>query len=191
MSDLYVSWSDYHQLIEALAAKLYRSQWKFNQIVCIARGGLRIGDILSRIYDQPLAILSSASYGGTEGRVRGAVKLAQNLTMTTETLGSHVLLVDDLVDSGISLEQCLLWLKTQYAQDIQEIKTAVLWYKSCSVFAPDYYVNYLSDSPWIHQPFERYETLSPAEIGQGLNGLETVALDQETPQQSYAVPTNY
>ncbi|NJK37564.1 MAG: phosphoribosyltransferase [Oscillatoriales cyanobacterium RM2_1_1] len=175
MSDLYVSWSDYHQLIETLAAKIYHSSWKFNQIVCIARGGLRIGDILSRIYDQPLAILSSASYSGDQGRVRGEVKLARHLTMTTEILGSHVLLVDDLVDSGVSLGQCLAWLKAQHPQEIQEIKTAVLWYKSCSNFVPDYYVDYFADSPWIHQPFERYETMTPAEVGQLLKKLPSKA----------------
>ena len=48
--DLEVSWSDYHQKIEQLAVQIYESGWEFNQIVCLARGGLRVGDILSRIY---------------------------------------------------------------------------------------------------------------------------------------------
>jgi len=49
MADLYVTWDDYHHAIERLAAKIHDSGWHFNQIVCIARGGLRIGDTLSRI----------------------------------------------------------------------------------------------------------------------------------------------
>jgi uncharacterized protein len=57
MSDLYISWEEYHQKIEQLAFKIYQSDWAFNQIVCLAKGGLRVGDILCRIYDQPLAIL--------------------------------------------------------------------------------------------------------------------------------------
>ena len=64
MSDLYISWSDYHHKIEQLAVKIYQSGWEFNQIVCLARGGLRVGDILSRIYNQPLAILATSSYNG-------------------------------------------------------------------------------------------------------------------------------
>lgn len=166
MSDLYVSWSDYHQAIESLAAKIYHSEWQFNQIVCLARGGLRIGDILSRIYHTPLAILACASYKGSGGRVRGEILFATHLTMTTEKLGSRVLLVDDLVDSGVSLQESLLWLKNHYGTNIQEMKTAVLWYKSCSVIAPDFYVEYLADSPWIHQPFELYEEMSPVEVAQ-------------------------
>mgnify|MGYP006863138653 CR=1 FL=1 len=44
---------------------------------------------------------------------------------------------------------------------IQDIRTAVLWYKACSTCAPDYFVQYLPDSPWIHQPFEVYDNLRP------------------------------
>ena len=168
MSDLYVSWSEYHQLIENLAAQIYQSQWQFNQIVCLARGGLRIGDILSRIFNKPLGILSTASYHGEAGNIRGELKIASHITMTTETLINPVLLVDDLVDSGVSLEQSLMWLKQHYST-LEDIRTAVLWYKACSSIKPNYYVTYLSDNPWIHQPFEPYERLNPAEIKTNYN----------------------
>ena len=164
MPDLYVSWSDYHQKIEQLALKIYQSNWKFNQIICLAKGGLRVGDILSRIFDQPLAILSTASYGGENNQVRGSIIFSHDLTMTTANLGSHVLLVDDLVDSGTSLKKTYSWLDRKYGFYIEEIRSAVLWYKSCSVIAPDYYVDYLDNNPWIHQPFELYEQMNPADL---------------------------
>jgi hypothetical protein len=164
MPDLYVSWSDYHQKIEQLAAQIYESGWKFNQIVCLARGGLRVGDILSRIYKQPLAILATSSYSGSGKQERGNLTFSRHLTMTTENLGSHILLVDDLVDSGITLEQTIPWLKEYSDSPVEEIRTAVIWYKACSVIAPNYYVDYLHDNPWIHQPFEPYEMMSPEDL---------------------------
>lgn len=164
MSDLYVSWSEYHQKIERLAAKIYESNWDFNQIVCIAKGGLRIGDILCRIYQKPLAILVASSYGGQENRVRGTITFSRHLAMTSDYLGSRVLLVDDLVDSGISLRETINWLNHHYGDGIEEIRTAVLWYKDCSIINPNYYVDYLPDNPWIHQPFEPYEQMYPAEL---------------------------
>jgi hypothetical protein len=164
MPDLYVSWSEYHQKIEQLAVQIYQSNWSFNQIICLAKGGLRVGDILSRIFDQPLAILATSSYGGPDNQIRGSITFAHDLTMTTLNLGSHVLLVDDLVDSGITLKRTLTWLDRKYGFYVEEVKTAVLWYKECSVIAPDYYVDYLPDNPWIHQPFERYEQMNPAEL---------------------------
>jgi hypothetical protein len=166
MPDLYISWSEYHQKIEQLAVKIYESNWDFNQIVCIAKGGLRVGDILCRLYQKPLAILSASSYGGAENRVRGAIAFSRHLAMTTEDLGSRVLLVDDLVDSGISLQESINWLKRNYSAEIEEIRTAVVWYKDCSIVTPNFYVDYLADNPWIHQPFERYEQMSPAELAQ-------------------------
>jgi uncharacterized protein len=156
MTDLEVSWDEYHQSIESLAERIHESQWEFNQIVCLARGGLRVGDILSRIFDRPLAILAVSSYGGDEDRERGKLAIASQITMTTERLGDRVLLVDDLVDSGVTLQQTTIWLRDLHPQ-VRELKTAVIWYKACSVYIPDYYVSYLPNNPWIHQPFEKYD----------------------------------
>jgi hypothetical protein len=163
MLDLYVTWSEYHQKIEALAAQIYQSGWEFNQIVCLAKGGLRVGDIIARIYDLPLAILSTSSYR-SGARSRSTSVFSRDLTMTTPNLGSHILVVDDLVDSGVTLQKTIPWLDRHYGFYVEEVRTAVLWYKACSVFKPDYYVDYLPDNPWIHQPFEKYETMDPSEL---------------------------
>jgi hypothetical protein len=44
---------------------------------------------------------------------------------------------------------------------ISELRTAVLWVKGVSSYTPDYYVETLPTSPWIHQPFEEYDNLRP------------------------------
>lgn len=164
MPEIFVTWTDYHQKIEHLAKQIYDSGWEFNQVICLAKGGLRVGDIIARIYDVPLAILATSSYGGEKGQTRGAITFAQDLTKTTANLGSHVLLVDDLVDSGITLQKSLVWLDRRYGFYIEEVRTAVLWYKDCSVIKPDYYVDFLPDNPWIHQPFEPYERMNPSDL---------------------------
>jgi len=164
MEELYVSWSEYYQKIERLAVNIYESGWEFNQIVCIAKGGLRVGDVLCRLFRRPLAILSASSYTGPDNRLRGTIKFSRHLTMTADRLGDRVLLVDDLVDSGVSLQEAINWLQSHYPDRIQDIRTAVIWYKACSAIAPDYYVDYLPDSPWILQPFEFYERTTLAEL---------------------------
>ena len=67
---LYVSWDEYHLLIERLALKVYASGWEFEQILCLARGGLRPGDVLSRVFDKPLGIMSTSSYRAQEGTIQ-------------------------------------------------------------------------------------------------------------------------
>ena len=164
MSNLIISWSEYHSKIEKLAKKIYYSQWQFNQIICIAKGGLRIGDILARLYDIPLAILSVKSYEGNNNRQQGNIIFSKNISMTRQNLNNKILLVDDLVDSGITLTATIQWLNKNFNNDIKEIKTAVIWYKSCSKFKPDYYIDYLLDNPWIYQPFEKYEKMKIEDI---------------------------
>jgi uncharacterized protein len=157
---LNVSWDQYNTLVERLALQVHESGWRFNQVICIARGGLRVGDVLSRIYELPLAILSTHSYTAEGGTVRGQLVIAEHMTMTSPRLGDRVLLVDDMVDSGHTLEMVNKELPQRFPH-ITDIRTAVVWYKACSVIKPDYYVSYLPDNPWIHQPFEVYDTLRP------------------------------
>ena len=155
---LHVSWSEYNALVERLALVVHESAFEFDQIICIARGGLRVGDVLSRIYGQPLAILSTHSYTAEGGTIRGELVIAEHMTMTKPRLGGRVLLVDDMVDSGHTLEAVYKELPRRFPH-ITALRTAVLWWKACSVFKPDYWVEYLPDNPWIHQPFEVYDDL--------------------------------
>ena len=161
MSDLYISWDEYNKKIEQLALQVYKDGWKFNQAICIAKGGLRIGDVFSRLFDVPLAILSVESYHGDSEDIKnqqGQFTFSRDLAKTTPNLGSHVLLIDDLADSGKTLIKSLKWLELYYGFYLEDkIRTAVLWHKSTSTYKPDYCVDYLKDSPWIHMPFEKYE----------------------------------
>ena len=162
MKDIYISWEDYHNKIEHLAKKVHEDNLKFNQIICIAKGGLRVGDVFSRLFNVPLAILSVESYHGDSDDIKnqqGQFTFSRDLAKTTPNLGSHILLVDDLADSGKTLIKSIKWLEHFYGFYLEEkIKTAVIWHKSTSKFKPDYSVDYLKDSPWIHMPFEKYET---------------------------------
>lgn len=164
MQEIIVTWPEYNQKIEQLAYKVYQSNWEFNQILCIARGGLRVGDVFSRLFNKPLAILSVASYSGTDGTVRGKLTFSRNISMTTETLSSKLLLVDDLVDSGVTMTQTCSWLKVHKEHEVDEIKTAAIWYKACSILEPDFYIDYLPDNPWVRQPFSIYEGLTPTDL---------------------------
>ncbi|MGB6053807.1 MAG: phosphoribosyltransferase [Burkholderiaceae bacterium] len=161
--DLWVSWSDYHRNIERLALMVHESGWKFDQVLCLARGGLRPGDIFSRIFDVPLAILSTSSYREDAGTLRGDLDIAKYVTMTKGALSGKVLLLDDLVDSGVTLEKVQHHLKENFPA-VTEIKSAVIWCKGCSSIKPDFYLDYLPTNPWIHQPFEEYDGLRPHQL---------------------------
>jgi len=162
MSDLFVSWEEYNKKTEELALKVYEDNWEFNQVVCIAKGGLRVGDIFARIFDLPLAILSVESYKG-EGvkNEQGAITFSRDLAKTSPNIGSKVLIVDDLADSGVTLKKSIDWLQHFYGFYLDEpIRTAVLFHKAVAKYNPDYCVDFLQDSPWIHMPYEKYEEMT-------------------------------
>jgi uncharacterized protein len=159
---LYVSWDEYHMLIERLALKVHASGWQFDQILCLARGGMRPGDVLSRVFDKPLAIMSTSSYRAEAGTIQGRLDLAKYITMPKGELAGRVLLIDDLADTGHTLRAVVDRLRGMPA--IQELRAAVLWVKGVSTYTPDYYCDVLPTSPWIHQPFEEYDNLRPGEL---------------------------
>ena len=58
-----------------------------------------------------------------------------------------------------AIGEFLSWLRGM--PSISELRSAVIWTKGVSTYTPDYYVESLPTSPWIHQPFEDYDALRP------------------------------
>ena len=124
---------------------------------------MRPGDILSRIFDKPLAIMSTSSYRADAGTQQGNLDIARYITTPKGEIAGKVLLVDDLADTGHTLNSVIHQLRNNY-QPITELRSAVLWTKGVSTFTPDYSVEFLPTNPWIHQPFEGYDAMRPEQL---------------------------
>lgn len=70
---LQVNWLAYQALIEKVAIAIDQSGWRPQQVLAIARGGLYLGDALSRILQVPLAVMAVQSYGGEAGDRKSVV----------------------------------------------------------------------------------------------------------------------
>ena len=87
MKILNISWEEYHRKTEELAIKVHDDGWEFNQVVCIAKGGMRVGDVFARIFNVPLAILSVESYKGESIKnQRGALTFSRDLAKTSPNI---------------------------------------------------------------------------------------------------------
>ena len=157
---VWISWDDYHRSIEVLAKQVFDSGWTFDHVLCLARGGLRPGDVFSRLFNVPLSILTVSSYREEGGTQRGALCIADRITSTADALSGRLLLIDDLVDSGDTLQRVGEWLLNRHPE-ISEIRSAVIWYNENSSVCPDYFVHPVAGNPWIHQPFELYDQMMP------------------------------
>lgn len=152
MNKKIVSWEEYCILVKSLANQIKPEIGQFDQLLCLARGGMLLGDAFSRIFNLPLAVMFTSSY--RLAAKQGSLYIDDKIAKQTNDMGKKVLLLDDLVDSGVTMKNVVEHLKSQY--ELSLIKTATLWCKETSVYVPDYFVE-KTDETWIVQPFEIFE----------------------------------
>ncbi len=100
--------------IDELAAEISRDyQGKDLLLVCILRGGVLFLTDLMRRLTIPHAIdfMAVSSYGVGKRQSRGYVRIQFDLTTPIE--GRHVLLVEDIIDSGLTVASVLDLLQTR------------------------------------------------------------------------------
>ena len=164
---LIISFDEYTQIVEKLAIIIHE-KYKPTVLVGIMRGAAPIIDILSRILKLPIAYIVIQSYSGKglEDQ-QGQLMFAREISSLANNKDfNKVLLIDDLSDTGLTLNKSIEWLKNYGPTKdyIKEVKTACLWKKKSSTFEPDFCPIRLDSDPWIVQPTEHYEELSIEEI---------------------------
>ena len=162
-----VEWEEYKKIVERLAIEIHKN-YKPTVLIGIMRGAAPIIDILSRILKLPIAYIVIQSYSGKGMEDKqGLLMFAREISSLANNEDfNKVLLIDDLSDTGLTLNKSIEWLKNYSPTKayIKEVKTACLWKKKSSTFEPDFCPVRLDSDPWIVQPTEHYEELSIEEI---------------------------
>ncbi len=164
---LIISFEEYTRIVEKLAMEIH-NKYHPTVLVGIMRGAAPIIDILSRILKLPTAYIVIQSYSGKGMEDKqGKLMFAREISSLAKNEDfSKVLLVDDLSDTGLTLNKSIEWLKNYEATKdyIKEVRTACLWKKKSSKFEPDFCPIKLDSDPWIVQPTEHYEEMTIEEI---------------------------
>lgn len=63
-NDVEISWRRYHLAARKLASLVRRDRFSPSIIVCISRGGLPVGVMLSEMMKKPLGVITVQSYRG-------------------------------------------------------------------------------------------------------------------------------
>ena len=159
---LIINFDEYTKIVEKLAIEIHNN-YKPTVLVGIMRGAAPILDILSRILKLPIAYIVIQSYSGKKMEdQQGELMFAREISSLAKNEDfKRVLLVDDLSDTGLTLNKSIEWLKKYEPTKnfIKEVKTACLWKKKSSSFEPDFCPVKLESDPWIVQPTEHYEEL--------------------------------
>ena len=166
-----VSFQEYSEGIEKLAIMISDSGFKPSHIISIARGGLRVGDILSRLFRVRSSYLGVESYeisekGKVSDKQKNEVIFSRDISSTTQDYGTNILIADDLVDSGKSLiytKKFLLVYEVFKGKNIN-FKTAVLYQKPVSKITPDYVVHKMITNDWLIFFYEESELISISDL---------------------------
>ena len=111
-------------------------------IVAIARGGLTIGHLLASTLDtNNLFAINSIHYNDTKKLDSFKISNIPDLNDFT-----NILLVDDIVDSGETIEYIKKILQNKYPHC--NIKVATIFYKKSAIIVPDFWVKEAKD--WIN-----------------------------------------
>ena len=157
----------YLDTVEKLAIEINKG-YNPTVLVGIMRGAAPIIDILSRILKLPTAYIVIQSYSGKgiEDKQGDLIFSREISSIASDKDFKKVLLVDDLSDTGLTLNKSIEWLKKYepIKNYISEVKTACLWKKKSSKFKPDFCPIILKDDPWIVQPTEHYEEINIDQI---------------------------
>ncbi len=144
-----ISRADIHERIQELGAEIRRDhQGQDLHLICVLNGAFIFMADLVRAIDMPLSVdfLSVSSYGsGT--KTSGRVKLIKDLDLPIA--GKHVILVEDIVDTGITMDYLLRYLQNHQPASV---KVAALLSKPSrrQVDVPVDYLGFTIDDAFVY-----------------------------------------
>lgn len=129
-----------------LEPNFYHLSNNIDCIVCIGRGGLLPSLLLSqKLNIKDVQITNISSY---KEKVAEEIVLHNNTKLDIKD--KNVLIVDDLTDSGKTLDYAVSLCK-----DAKNVETLVVYYKTCSSFEPDFYFKKIDSEKWIEFNYEK------------------------------------
>jgi hypoxanthine phosphoribosyltransferase len=146
------TWNQIYDMLLDLANKIQGDGYKPDVIIGIARGGLVPARILSDFLETPELAIIQIEYYVSIAQTRQEPILKRSLH--TQITDKKALLVDDVSDTGKSLQLAKNHLQQQ---DAKEIKTATLYAKPETITKPDYCEK--QTSHWIVFPWDAKETV--------------------------------
>ncbi len=153
-------WDDTFYLYE----RIRKAGFVPDVIIGIARGGWIPARLIADFFNIKHTANVKAEAYQLIGQEEVEAKITQ--TLSTNIQGKNVLVVDDVADSGATLEAVLKLIKQE---DPTNLRTAMLYYKPRSSIVPDFYVHETSD--WVIFSWSIYESVGGLEAKWSSEGL--------------------
>ncbi|MEG3614214.1 MULTISPECIES: phosphoribosyltransferase [Isoptericola] len=142
-----LTWSDFAAGVRRLAEQVVADGFRPDVVVAVARGGLVPGGAVAYALGTKGVGTMNVEFYTDIGRTLRDPRVLPPLMDTAELPGSRVLVVDDVADSGRTLELVMRMLAEQGA----DARAAVLYTKPRSVYRPEY--SWRETDRWITFPW--------------------------------------
>lgn len=146
-----LTWETFGHAARELAQQVYDSGFRPDVVVAIARGGLVPGGAVAYALGTKGVGTLNVEFYTDIGQTLADPRVLPPLMDTSDLPGAHVLVVDDVADSGRTLALVMEMLSAQGA----EARSAVLFTKPRSIVRPDYSwkdTDLWITFPWSDQP---------------------------------------
>ena len=162
-----------------LALKIYESGYKPDYIVGVWRGGAPVGIAVQELLDvmgvesDHIAIRTS-SYTGIGERARHVTVHGLNYIIRRIQSEDSMLIVDDVHDTGLSIQQIITDIEAACKKNTPDIKVATPYYKpghNKTGRTPDFYVH--ETESWLVFPHELHG-LDLEEIAKHKPGIDPI-----------------
>ncbi|RLI76692.1 phosphoribosyltransferase [Archaeoglobales archaeon] len=147
------TWEYMESLCRKVAEQIIEDGFKADVIVALAKGGWFAGRVLCDLLNvRDLISLNVEHYTGVDEK-----SIEIKYSIPKEAVDSkNVLIVDDLVNTGLSLNTAKEYVKEF---NPKTIKTATLQLLSTSQFIPDYFGEYMEEFAWVIFPWNFIEEM--------------------------------
>ena len=162
-----LTWQGFGDASRALSQAIVDSGWTPDLIVAIARGGMIPGGALA--YAMGIKVMGAMNvefYTGI-GETLPEPQLLPPLMSIDDLEGKKVLVVDDVADSGKTLDMVMRLIRTHGlalgGDTIMNVdaRSATIYTKSRSVITPDYF--WKKTDRWINFPWSTLPVVVPAD----------------------------
>ncbi|MGQ7296674.1 phosphoribosyltransferase [Quadrisphaera sp. KR29] len=151
-----MTWELFGTAVRELAQQVADSGYEPEVVLAMARGGLVPGGAVAYALGvKNTAVMNVEFYTGVDERLPVPVVLPPVL-QAVDVAGSRVLVVDDVADSGRTLQVVLGFC----AGHVSEVRSAVLYDKPRSVVTPEH--SWRRTDRWIDFPWSAQGPVTPA-----------------------------
>lgn len=154
MTDFYLNmtYEELHEYCDRIIAELTTQEFMPTHVVGISRGGLIPGVIISHKYNIPFLPIVWSTRDFAQRDYYGMLSLA---TLLSTNKDDKVLLVDDICDTGLTLESIFLMLDSMPQISYKNrLKTATVVKKLNAKHKVDAFGDIVNDDSWVVFPYE-------------------------------------